>query len=62
MRALGEAIVESQSAQVEQMGAWLAAWYPGAAEPDYEPMMSDLGGLSGDRLDRVFLRDMVRTT
>ena len=59
MRALGESIVESQTAQVEQMRAWLAAWYPDAAEADYEPMMSDLSGLSGDRLDRVFLRDMV---
>jgi uncharacterized protein (DUF305 family) len=59
MRALGESIVESQSAQVEQMNAWLAAWHPDAPEADYQPMMSDLSGLSGDRLDRVFLRDMV---
>ncbi len=59
MRALGEAIVASQTAQVEQMNAWLTAWYPDAPEADYEPMMSDLTGLSGDRLDRVFLRDMV---
>lgn len=59
MRALGESIVESQTVQVEQMNAWLAEWYPDAPEADYEPMMSDLSGLSGDRLDRVFLRDMV---
>ena len=59
MRALGRSIVESQSAQVEQMRAWLSAWYPDEDDADYEPMMSDLGGLSGDRLDRRFLREMV---
>ena len=59
MRALGESIVESQTAQVEQMTAWLEEWYPEAPEADYEPMMSDLRDLSGDRLDRVFLQEMV---
>ena len=59
MRALGESIVASQTAQVEQMTAWLDEWYPDAPEADYEPMMSDLSGLSGDRLDRVFLQEMV---
>lgn len=59
VRALGESIVESQTAQVEQMTAWLDEWYPDAPDADYEPMMSDLSGLSGDRLDRVFLREMV---
>ena len=59
MRALGESIVESQTAQVEQMKTWLDEWYPDAPEADYVPMMSDLSGLSGDRLDRVFLREMV---
>lgn len=60
MRALGESIVESQSRQVEQMNGWLAAWHPDAPEAEYVPMMSDLSDLSGDRLDRVFLREMVR--
>ena len=59
MRALGESIVESQTAQVEEMTAWLDEWYPDAPEADYEPMMSDLSDLSGDRLDRVFLQEMV---
>ena len=60
MRDLGANIVASQSAQVEQMEAWLDEWY--ADEPTdtaYEPMMRDLSGLSGDRLDRTFLEDMV---
>jgi uncharacterized protein (DUF305 family) len=60
MRDFGEQIIESQSAQVTQMRAWLAEWYPdGPADVDYEPMMRDLSGLSGDRLDRTFLQDMV---
>jgi uncharacterized protein (DUF305 family) len=60
MRDLGASIVASQSAQVEQMETWLDEWY--ADEPTdtaYEPMMRDLSDLSGDRLDRTFLEDMV---
>lgn len=60
MRAFGESIVESQSAQIDQMRAWLAEWYPEQdTDADYQPMMRDLTGLSGDRLDRAFLEDMV---
>lgn len=60
MRRFGEGIVESQSAQVAQMRSWLDEWYPGeSTDADYEPMMRDLTGLSGDRLDRTFLEDMV---
>lgn len=60
MRAFGERIVRSQSAQVEQMRDWLVRWYPRRPlGTDYEPMMRDLSGLSGDDLDRAFLRDMV---
>lgn len=60
LRDFGEAIVESQSAQVELMEQWLDEWYPDEDhEVDYEPMMRDLDGLTGDRLDRVFLEDMI---
>ena len=60
MRALGRSIVAGQSAQVEQMRAWLARWYPDRpTTTDYRPMMRDLDGLSGDRLDRAFLEDMI---
>jgi uncharacterized protein (DUF305 family) len=60
MRAFGESIVETQSAQIRQMTAWLAGWYPEQATTvDYRPMMRDLSDLSGDRLDRAFLQDMI---
>ncbi len=60
MREFGEAIITSQSAQIEQMQLWLASWYPSrSGRVDYQPMMRDLTGLSGDRLDRVFLQDML---
>ena len=60
MREFGESIVESQTAQIDQMEGWLAEWYadrPG--QVDYRPMMRDLSDLSGDELDRVFLEDMI---
>lgn len=60
MRLFAESILETQSAEVTQMEEWLAAWYPGRdASVEYEPMMRDLGGLSGDELDRAFLEDMI---
>lgn len=60
MRELGAAVVASQSAQIEQMRAYLAGWYPDTdTTSDYEPMMRDLTGLSGDALDEAFLQDMI---
>lgn len=60
MREFGEAIIASQSAQIDQMRQWLGDWYPDrTGRVDYQPMMRDLTGLSGDRLDRVFLQDMI---
>ena len=60
MRAFGRTIVATQSAQIDQMRAWLATWHPDrSTDVDYRPMMRDLTGLSGDRLDRTFLQDMV---
>lgn len=60
MRAFGTRIIESQSAQVEQMQAWLDAWYADRPrEVDYDPMMRDLHELSGDALDETFLTDMI---
>ena len=61
MRAFGESIVMTQSAQIQQMQAWLEEWYPEQpTSVDYQPMMRDLSGLSGDRLDQAFLSDMIR--
>lgn len=59
MRAFGDAIVRTQSDQIRQMETWLRDWYPQQPAADYRPMMRDLSGLSGDELDRAFLRDMI---
>ena len=60
LRAFGESIVTTQSAQIEQMQAWLRDWYPEQSTTvDYQPMMRDLSGLSGDQLDQAFLQDMI---
>ncbi len=59
MRAFGADIVKTQSAQIEQMNAWLDQWHPeDPADRDYQSMMRELTDLSGDALDRAFLRDM----
>jgi uncharacterized protein (DUF305 family) len=60
MRAFTAAIIETQSAEVDQMKSWLAAWYPGRnRRVVYQPMMRDLVGLTGNALDRAFLNDMI---
>jgi len=60
MQAFAESIIKTQSAEVVQMKEWLATWYPGRdTTVDYQPMMRDLTGLTGDALDRAFLDDMI---
>jgi uncharacterized protein (DUF305 family) len=60
MRRFARTIITTQSAEVVQMRAWLAEWYPGRdTAVDYRPMMRDLTSLSGDALDRAFLDDMI---
>jgi uncharacterized protein (DUF305 family) len=60
LRYLGRSIRASQSQQVRMMKRWLGRWYPGASpSAAYQPMMSDLTGLSGDELDRTFLAEMI---
>lgn len=59
MREFGTAIVVTQSAEIQQMEAWLRDRYPDQPAADYRPMMRDLSSLSGDDLDRGFLRDMM---
>lgn len=54
------AAVTGQAAQIEQVRTWMAEWYPGRSpEVGNQSMMRDLTGLSGDQLDRAFLRDML---
>ena len=60
MRSFAASIIETQTAEVTQMRAWLATWYPGRdTSVTYQPMMRDLTGLSGDALDQAFLDDMI---
>jgi uncharacterized protein (DUF305 family) len=60
MRAFAASIIKTQSAEVDQMEAWIAAWYPGRdTHVEYEPMMRDLAGLTADSLDKAFLEDMI---
>jgi uncharacterized protein (DUF305 family) len=59
-RAFAQSIIDTQTREVNQMRAWLAAWYPGRdTTVDYTPMMRDLTGQRGDALDRAFLQDMI---
>lgn len=60
MRSFARSIIETQTAEVQQMERFLAAWYPGRdTHADYAPMMRDLTGLRADALDRAFLEDMI---
>lgn len=60
MREFAQDIINVQTAEIEQMEAWLGEWYPGqATNLTYTPMMRDLSQLEGDDLDQAFLEDMV---
>lgn len=60
MREFATSIIEVQTREIEQMEAWLERWYPDRPpRAEYEPMMGDYRGLSGDRLDVAFLEDMI---
>lgn len=60
MREFGAAIIKTQTAEVEQMEAWLNERYPGRdTSSDYQPMMGDLTELRGDELDQRFLETMI---
>ncbi|MEX2663174.1 MAG: DUF305 domain-containing protein [Vicinamibacterales bacterium] len=60
MREFAATIIATQSAEVRQMEAWLAEWYPGRETTvAYRPMMRDISGLTGDAVDRTFLEDMI---
>lgn len=60
MKDFARSIIETQSAQIDEMRADLARWYPGRdTSADYTPMMRDLSQLAGDELDQAFLEDMI---
>ncbi|QDZ39331.1 DUF305 domain-containing protein [Euhalothece natronophila Z-M001] len=60
MQAFAEEIIETQTAEIEQIESWLEQWHPERDRAtEYEPMMRDLSDLEGDELDQVFLEDMI---
>lgn len=60
MREFAQDIIEVQTAEIDQMEAWLGEWYPGQeTNLTYSPMMRDLSQLEGDDLDQAFLEDMI---
>lgn len=61
LRALAEAIIASQTAEIEAMEGWLARWHPEASrEVAYAPMMRDLGSdAPAAAVERAFLEDMI---
>lgn len=59
VRALAEAIVVAQAAEIEQLEAWRAAWFADTAPGAYVPMMRSLDDLDADAVDRAFVEDMI---
>lgn len=59
--ALVDAIVSSQTAEIESMEAWLDGWYPDVDRAvAYAPMMRDLGpDAEVADVERAFLEDMI---
>jgi len=60
MKRFAEDIIRTQSEEIELMTSWLEAWYPERDHHiNYQPMMRDLENLTGEKLDRAFLEDMI---
>jgi uncharacterized protein (DUF305 family) len=61
LRDLAEAIIASQTAQIEAMEGWLEIWHPDAPrDVPYTPMMRDPGPNDPvEAIERAFLEDMV---
>ena len=60
MKDFAQSIIATQTAQIDEMKADLARWYPGRdTTAEYTPMMRDLSQLAGDELDQAFLQDMI---
>lgn len=61
IRALAEAIVGAQEAEIAMLKQWHLGWYREAylADDSYHSMMRDLSQVSGVDLDKWFLEDMI---
>ena len=60
MREFAEDISEVQTREIEEMEQYLAEWYPDRTNNyQYRPMMGNYEGLTGEKLDYVFLEDMI---
>jgi uncharacterized protein (DUF305 family) len=60
MREFAQSIIDVQTREIQQMEKWLARWYPDRpARSDYQLMMGDYSGMSGNELDVAFLQDMI---
>lgn len=60
MREFAKDIIEVQTQEIEEMEKYLNEWYPDRTNNyQYQPMMGNYEGLSGDELDYEFLQDMI---
>jgi uncharacterized protein (DUF305 family) len=60
MKEFAQDIIDVQSAEIEQMQAWLGEWYSGQESThDYTTMMRELNDVEADQLDQAFLEDMI---
>lgn len=61
IKELVENIVFAQEQEIAEMKQWYEDWYGEtyADTGEYEPMMRELEGLSGEEIDRRFLEDMI---
>lgn len=61
LKALAQAIVDAQTAEIAQMEAWGADWFGETfqASAGYDPMMSDLSLLEGEDLDQEYIEGMI---
>jgi uncharacterized protein (DUF305 family) len=53
LRALAETIIESQSAEIEQMQIWREQWFPGSAAMPMDQMGGMMGGMMGEMMGEM---------
>jgi len=60
MKEFAKNIIKVQTEEIEEMEKYLNEWYPERTNNyQYDPMMGNYEGLTGDELDYVFLEDMI---